>query len=144
MRTSPYPNRNTDSRRWALLKPEARRMRHNSTEAEAAFWEQVRRSKLGTRFRRQHAIDWYIVDFVCFPERLVVEVDGEAHLGREREDGESDSVLRSLGFSVVRFPNRDVLTNMDCVVLELRRQLEMARTSRSSSSPSPLGEGVGG
>ena len=73
------------------------------TSAETAVWSMVRRKHLGWRFRRQEPIGPYIVDFVCVPRRLVVEMDGEGHGGPY--DQKRDAYLRRLGFRVLRFEN---------------------------------------
>jgi very-short-patch-repair endonuclease len=78
-------------------------MRRSMTSAETAVWSMVRRKQLGWRFRRQEPIGPYIVDFVCVPRRLVVEMDGEGHGGPY--DRKRDAYLRRLGFRVLRFEN---------------------------------------
>ncbi len=85
------------------------------TEPELRLWTCLRHD-FGWKFRRQEPIDRYIVDFVCYPKRLVIEVDGIQH-----EDSESDRTrdarLTELGFTVLRFWNGDIMTELP-VVLE--------------------------
>ncbi|WP_345120846.1 endonuclease domain-containing protein [Hymenobacter antarcticus] len=102
----------TDAERWhKQFKNFARANRKHSTEAENALWQLVRGNKLGLRFRRQHAIEQFIVDFVCLPAWLIIEVDGEYHSDIEQAeyDGGRTHRLQELGFSIQRFSNGEVL-----------------------------------
>ena len=83
-------------------------MRKHLTPAEAKIWTIVRRSRLGHRFRRQHRIGEYIVDFVCFERRLIVELDGAQHEDN-LDDRERDRFLRSKGFRVLRLWNEQAI-----------------------------------
>ncbi len=67
-------------------------------------------------FRRQHPFGIYILDFFCFEANLVVEADGEIHLGREEYDDERTKYLESSGLKVLRFENHDVVTRLDWVI----------------------------
>jgi very-short-patch-repair endonuclease len=71
---------------WDKLKPLARQMRHEPTSAEAFLWQHLRRKQLGVKFRRQHLIDRFIVDFYSHEAALVVEVDGPIHEYTSEED----------------------------------------------------------
>jgi very-short-patch-repair endonuclease len=108
---------------WRKLQPESQRMRTNPTRAEDVLWQAIRSHRLGARFRRQHAIDRFIVDFVCLLAKLVVEVDGDVHSQVERRDAERDSILQAAGFLVLRYPNRKVLRELATVVDEIRNHL---------------------
>jgi len=119
-------------------------MRHEPAQAEVLPWRVLRGRKLGTRFRRQHAIGRFIVDFVCFPERLVIEVDGESHHGTERIDANRDEALRSMGYHVICFRNDQVLPNAETVTEDIANRLRTIRIGSRPSSPSPDGEGAGG
>jgi len=97
----------------------ASELRKNITKAEKLVWEKVRKKQiLGLRFRRQHPIDKYIVDFYCHPARLVVEIDGDIHL--KPENKELDKIrnkdLENLDLMVIRFTNKQVFENLDEVV----------------------------
>lgn len=89
----------------------AKAMRKDHTEAEGILWELVRGSKLGAKFRRQHPIESYIVDFVSLQERLIIEVDGGYHNTEEQKvyDAERTKVLTNIGFEVIRFTNEEVI-----------------------------------
>jgi very-short-patch-repair endonuclease len=101
----------------------SRNLRKNQTDAENKLWRHLRGKQLeGLRFRRQHPIGRYIVDFVCLEKRLVLEIDGGQH-GEEKgqiKDKERDQCLRSEGYQVLRFWNNEVLTNLEGVMDMIR------------------------
>ena len=78
----------------------------------------------GVRFRRQHAIGQYIVDFCAPRSRLVIELDGSQHLGQEEYDQARTKYLESQGYKVIRFWNKDVTKNMGGVLLAINQALE--------------------
>jgi very-short-patch-repair endonuclease len=122
-----YPYETAGKRLWPKLEPEAQRMRAEPTEAEGVLWQALRGGKLGARFRRQHAIDRFIVDFVALRPKLIVEVDGGIHETQAGRDAERDASLRAAGYRVVRFTNDQVLTKLDRVLQEIRRHLSSSR-----------------
>lgn len=84
-------------------------MRNEPTDAEHALWQIVRGKKLeGMRFRRQHPIGNYIVDFICPDKKLIIEMDGSQH-AESRYDKKRDQNLSALGYTVLRFWNKEVL-----------------------------------
>lgn len=102
---------------WAKLKPLARQMRHEPTSAEDALWQRLRGRRLnGVKFRRQHAIERFIVDFYCAGAALIVEVDGAIHQYTPEEDAIRQAFLESQGFRVIRFTNGEVLQSPDAVL----------------------------
>lgn len=104
----------------------ARRLRNASTDAERRLWYFLRRRQLaGCKFRRQYPLAGYIVDFVCLPARLVVELDGGQHLDAVRYDEARTAVLEQRGYRVLRFWNDDALLRTDDVVAEIFRVLEL-------------------
>ena len=105
----------------------ARDLRHNLTNGEQLLWSKLRAHRMhGLKFRRQHVIGSYIVDFVCLKARLIVEVDGESHFedGREAADTQRDAHLASQGLRVLRFGNHNVLTNISGVAGAIAEELE--------------------
>ena len=114
----------TDAKRWEKLKGYSRANRKGPTEAEQALWRELRGQRLGVKFRRQHAIEQFIVDFVSIGAKLIVEVDGGVH--NDPEQAEYDAgrthVLTELGYRVIRFSNAQVLSRMGEVLAEIRRQ----------------------
>ena len=114
----------TDAKRWEKLKDYGRANRKQSTEAEQALWRELRGQRLGVKFRRQHAIEQFIVDFVSIGAKLVVEVDGAVHNdpGQAEYDAGRTHELTEVGYRVIRFTNEQVLGNMEMVLAEIRRQ----------------------
>ncbi|MFH1160385.1 MAG: endonuclease domain-containing protein [bacterium] len=101
-------------------------LRHSMTPAEKLLWQRLRnRQVAGFRFRRQHPIDEFIVDFFCYEAMLVVEVDGEVHLDstQSERDCERTRILNRLGIQVIRFANTEVETTIDQVVERIRKEL---------------------
>jgi very-short-patch-repair endonuclease len=139
-----------------FAKQQAKRLRHDMTDAETKLWQALRGKKFeGFKFRRQVAIGVYIADFVCFAQRLIVEVDGSQHED-SMHDIERDAWLESQGFRVLRLWNNDVLQNLDFAMLAVLDALKLpspaslargtlSRKGRGEegSSPSPFtAEGV--
>jgi len=110
---------------WEKLKPIARQMRREPTAAEERLWQKLRHKQvLGFKFRRQHTIDRFIMDFYCGEARLVVEVDGGVHQYTQDEDAIRQEFLESLGLRVVRFRNEDILNSIDGVLEEIAGWLQ--------------------
>lgn len=102
----------------------ARELRKRMTAAEVAFWQHVRRGRLGVRFQRQVPIGPFIVDFVCRSRRVIVELDGAVHLDPwDQYDLERDAYLQSRGYRVLRFENDELADNPDGVLEVVRRAL---------------------
>jgi very-short-patch-repair endonuclease len=104
----------------------ARHLRRNQTIAEAHHWKELKELRQqGFHFRRQVPIDQFIVDFACFSQRLVVEIDGVQHAtptGR-KADAQRDAHLSWRGFTVLRFTNADVMGATEGVILEILEKL---------------------
>ncbi len=101
----------------AKANPIARALRRDLTDAERLLWRHLRnRGLYGHKFRRQHPVGRYVVDFVCIEEGVVVELDGGQHSKQVIEDEERTLYLESKGFQVLRFWNNDVLTNAEGVL----------------------------
>jgi very-short-patch-repair endonuclease len=92
-------------------------LRKRPTNAEQLLWKQLRLKQIeGFKFRRQQPIDKYIVDFVCFERRIVIEVDGGQHAIQKEDDILRDTYLTQQGFQVLRFWNNEVLQNINGVL----------------------------
>ena len=110
------------------------------TDAERRLWAKLRLGQVADlRFRRQEVVGPYIADFVCWPLRLVIEVDGGQH-SEPGIDGARDAYLSANGFRVVRFWNNEVLTNMDGV-LQVIVEAARERAQQAPTQPSPGGGG---
>ena len=96
------------------LKEYARELRKNATLAEVILWEKVLKQKQlrGYQFLRQRPIKNYIVDFFCKELNLIIEVDGEIHRFRKKNDKEREIDLKNSGFYIIRFKNREILDNL--------------------------------
>ena len=108
------------------IKERARHMRQHPTVAEAILWQRLRHKRVGGfRFRRQHPIGRFIVDFYCAEKKLVVEVDGETHsqLGSEEYDSQRQLFLQHMGLKVLRFANEQVIGETDAVVEAIAEEL---------------------
>jgi len=94
----------------------ARELRKRMTPAELALWSVIRKKQLsGLRFRRQHPIGHYIADFYCLEIKLVVEVDGGSHIGKEEYDEIRQQTITDHGLIILRFSNDDVLERINYV-----------------------------
>lgn len=103
----------------AINREYARAMRADATKAENMLWQALRRSQLeGMKFKRQVPLDGFIVDFICFEHRLIVEVDGGQHAESE-EDRKRDAHFAASGFRTMRFWNEDIEKNLDGVCREI-------------------------
>ncbi|NOZ09998.1 MAG: HsdR family type I site-specific deoxyribonuclease [Gammaproteobacteria bacterium] len=105
---------------------QVKELRKNQTQAEKIFWELARNKQFGgLKFRRQHQIGHYIVDFYCHSEKLVIEFDGEIHGTPEqkKKDVKRDKYLISLGNKVIRFENNTLLDNPQAVLEEISKSL---------------------
>jgi len=102
------------------IKTLARNLRKNMTDAERMLWRYIRNKQLnGLKFRRQQPIGKYIVDFVCFEKKVIIEVDGGQHAINKTEDTVRDNWLNEQGFKVLRFWNNDILTNCSAIIEEI-------------------------
>ena len=105
-----------------------RDLRQNMTEAEKLLWERVRNKQLcGVRVKRQYGIGPYILDFYIPRAKLAIEVDGKIHLNPEvkKKDMNKDAFLTRNGIKVSRFKNETVLNNIDSVLLDLKKRIEV-------------------
>lgn len=117
----------------AKLRANARALRRNSTDAERILWSELRAGQLsGMVFRRQVPIERYVADFICHAAKLVIELDGGQHFSDEgeRADARRSAAIEAKGFKVLRFSNRDVMTNRGGV-------LETIATAVAERAPTP-------
>ncbi len=109
------------------LKTFRKELRNNATKAETKLWQALKRSQLDNRkFRRQHSIENYIVDFYCPSEKLIVEIDGKVHDNSVNNDYDYKRTkeLEKLGFKVIRFSNDDVFKNLDLILEAIKQEFK--------------------
>jgi len=110
----------------APLKSRRQELRSALTPAEIRLWQALKGKQLaGRKFRRQHSMGRYVVDFFCPAEKLAVELDGASHdsAAANRRDEGRDAFLSSLGIEVLRFENRHVMENLEGVLAEISARL---------------------
>jgi very-short-patch-repair endonuclease len=109
------------------LKNRRQELRNNPTEAESLLWKTIQHSKLnGRKFRRQHSVGYYILDFYCPEERLAIEIDGDSHDRKDAEeyDAGRTEFLESIRIRVLRLKNEEVIKNLDAVAKKIQRQFK--------------------
>ncbi len=112
------------SRSTGKIFQRATELRNDPTTAEAKLWAYLRLNRLdGMRFRRQHAIGRYVVDFCSPAAKLVIEVDGSEHLQQADQDATRTEFLESQGYRVLRFWNNQVLNDIDGVARAIQQAL---------------------
>jgi len=132
-------------KRNPALKKYARAMRHKAAPAERVLWSILRDRRLAEfKFRRQHMIGPYIADFYCAQLNLVVELDGESHLGNEARDRNRQEYLESLGTLVLRFWNTEVFEEREAVLERIWQECAKRCVSRQNPSPPTPLPGVPG
>jgi len=104
----------------------ARKLRKEMTPAEQLLWSALRNSSFaGLKFRRQHPVGFYVTDFCCIQEKIIIELDGDSHDFSEQKDANRTAALAHEGYSVLRFSNVDVLENLDGVLMTIARKLNI-------------------
>jgi len=108
-----------------LTKNYVKELRHNSTDAENHLWHYLRAKRLnGYKFRRQHLVYPYVIDFVCLEKRLIVELDGGQHAEQLSYDEKRTAFLRMKGHTVLRFWNHEALQETEAVLNEILAALK--------------------
>lgn len=124
------------------LKPLARRLRRDATDAEKKLWRALRTRQLdGLKFRRQEPCCGYIADFLCEAPRLIVEVDGSQH--SEEGGATRTGRLERAGYAVIRFSNQEVLSNLEGILIRISMAARAVSIGASRPSPYPLPQGEG-
>ena len=106
-----------------VLKNRRVELRKNQTPQEVLLWARLRGTQLGFKFKRQHSVGPYILDFYCPDKKLAVELDGSQHLQNKEYDKERTSYLLILGVETIRFWNNEVNTNMNGVIQKIISKL---------------------
>jgi type I restriction enzyme M protein len=143
----------------------AKKLRRNQTDAEKLMWHYLRNRQLANaKFRRQQSVEGLIADFYCHEHKLVIELDGSQHFTKDgiEKDAQRTARLNALGIDVMRFDNRQVLTQIEAVLQMIYEKLQhplpegegvksacseigtiQSQGAGCSSSPLPLGEDLG-
>ncbi len=111
---------------YNLIKELQEQNKKNSTQAEQILWENLRSKKTGYKFRRQHIIDEFIVDFFCVEKKLIVEVDGQYHNQSKQKEADElrTQILNELGYKLIRFSNEQVIGDLDSVLNQISNKLK--------------------
>ncbi len=115
-------------------------LRNQLTPAEARLWTFLKQSQLeGRKFRRQHSVGSYILDFYCPAERLAIELDGEVHnnASAQEYDRERDTFLDCYGINVLRFENKWVFQQTEAVLIEIKKHFGWAAPAALKESNHP-------
>ncbi|VAX07879.1 hypothetical protein MNBD_GAMMA25-1134 [hydrothermal vent metagenome] len=107
-------------------KPTRQKLRKNQTEPEKRFWSWVRAKQLGVKFRRQHGLGKYIVDFYCTELSLVVELDGDSHFTPEgiAHDAIRSKFINSHNIKIIRFTNEQIMKGKEAVLVTLSKIIQ--------------------
>ena len=103
--------------------PRRRELRKSLTPQELKLWFYLKSNKMGVRFRRQHGIGPYIVDFYCKEKNLVIEIDGSSHINAKEYDVERDNYIEALGIKVLRIWNGEIEKNVEKVLKKIKENL---------------------
>ena len=126
----PFHRWRSPGRAWEKLRLRARGHRDVGTPSEVRLWERLRNRRLmGYKFRRQHAVGGYIVDFFCPEAKLVVEVDGRIHDDQRDADELRERHLAAHGLSVLRIRNEEVDDNLEAVLARIVQALPWEKSS---------------
>ena len=116
----------------------AHTLRRPLTPAEAVLWRELRAKRLGSfEFRRQQPVGPYIADFFCAAAGLVVELDGDSHVGREGHDARRTAYLEAVGLRVLRFWNPEVYDNLDGVLAAINDACAERANERAAAPGRP-------
>jgi very-short-patch-repair endonuclease len=118
----------------------AKTLRVGMTDAERRLWSRLRYEQLGAKFRRQHPVGNYVLDFACLDPKVAIEVDGSQHLDQMSYDKKRDAWLVARGFQVLRFWANEVMSDTDAVVSRVHHLLACAGADPHPGPP-PTGEG---
>ncbi|WP_284041404.1 DUF559 domain-containing protein [Polaribacter sp. Z014] len=110
---------------YALMKEMQVERKKQTTPAEQVLWQQLKTKKLDSKFRRQHIVDEFIVDFICIEKNLIIEVDRKYHNTKEQQEADHlrTEILQELGFKVIRFTNEEVIGNIEGITQKIAQEL---------------------
>lgn len=107
------------------LKSVRRKLRSNYNRIEVIIWRKIKAKQLGHKFRRQHSIGSYIVDFYCPELKLIIELDGMAHDSDKQfcKDLARDDYLKGLGLHIMRYTSNQILKETESVIIDIKRKI---------------------
>ena len=113
-----------------IIHKQARELRKRETKAEKVLWDFLSNHKLEVKFRRQHPINQFIVDFYCHELKLVIEVDGQIHQKKENREYDQmrDQHLKGFGLKILRFRNFEILENTEHAIKSIRKEVDGLKT----------------
>ena len=112
---------------YSTIKQNAKDNRSMMTDAERYLWNYIKNEQIGVRFRRQHIIGDYIVDFICLKQKLIIEVDGGYHNNptQQQKDRIRQNWLESMGYKVLRFNNNDIFHQIESVITIIKQNISI-------------------
>lgn len=113
----------------ALIHKQAKELRGRETKAEKILWSFLSNRKLNVKFRRQHPISQFIVDFYCHELKLIIEADGEIHLRKEQQEYDEmrDEHLKNFGLHLIRFNNSQILKHPELVINRIQKEIQQLK-----------------
>ena len=121
---SPSVLKSSNPALYGELSKRAKKMRNNPTKAERILWERLKHKQLGAKFRQQHIVNKFIVDFCSIEKALVIEVDGDIHDKQKEADAQRSKILEKEGFTIIRFKNEEVINNIEFVISKIEETLK--------------------
>ena len=129
-----------------LIFTNAKHLRKNMTDAEIFLWMYLKNGIEGLKFRRQHPIGVYIADFYCHKVKLIIEADGSIHntIKIIEKDQQKEKDLKDWGYNIIRFTNKQILSNTDFVIDKIKEKInliinsEKTKPSQKAESETPL------
>lgn len=108
-----------------ILRERRAELRRKETPSEKKLWFYLRNNNLGVKFKRQHSIGGYILDFYCSEKKLIIELDGEIHNTRDAKeyDATRDKFFKELGYKTLRFLNKEAENNIESVLEKIKQNI---------------------
>ena len=124
--------------KFSLL-PKRKYLRNNSSKAAVFLWNHLKNSQQGRKFRRQHSVGHFILDFYCATERLGIEIDGDLHFEKSavEYDIHRTKLLENFRIKIIRFTNQDVYKKMDYVLGEIRKNFTTPSSAQDNADATP-------
>lgn len=114
----------------AAEKAKRKELRNNMTPAEIILWSKLKDKGIGYKFRRQHSVEAFVLDFCCPVLKLAIEVDGESHFTDEARirDNERQKIIKNYGFTFLRFTNKEITSNIGGVLSKITQYIQGTTT----------------